>query len=59
MELTDQDYETIINDAYSKMRDFNFKNGVRGQTLTEQDGIDYWIVKATVNFIENKMSHSG
>jgi len=43
--LDEDDYEEIINAAAINMREAT--SGVRGQVVTVQDSIDWWVMKET------------
>src|SRR5690606_18369002 len=43
--LGEDDYEEIVTAAAIKMK--NFASGVRGQVMTVQDSLDWWVMKET------------
>lgn len=43
--LGEDDYEEIVTAAAIKMK--KFASGVRGQVMTVQDSLDWWVMKET------------
>lgn len=43
--LDEDDYEEIVNAAAANMR--KATSGVRGQVITVQDSLDWWVMKET------------
>ncbi len=52
MNLTDEEIEEITNDAYTEYR--KWSRGIRGQTITYMDGIEFWVIKSTLRFVDRK-----
>lgn len=48
-ELTDDDIESITNSAYIEY--WKFSRAIRGQTITYADGIEFWVIKATLQWV--------
>ena len=55
MKLTDQQIETITSRAYQRWRVYN--RGIRGQTISQHDQVEYWTVLETIKFINEPCVH--
>jgi hypothetical protein len=50
MKIDDEDIEQILEDAHNEYK--KYSRAIRGQMITIRDGIDYWVVLATLKFLE-------
>lgn len=46
-----EEYEEIIEEAYRQHRKYN--TGVRGQTITPPNSLDFWVYKVTKDKYDN------
>ena len=52
-ELDEDDYSIILEEAYVMYRLSN--RGAKGQLITVQDSLDYWVMLATRNWLQEKI----
>lgn len=55
--LDEDDYEEIVNAAAANMR--KATSGVRGQVITVQDSLDWWVMKETERRILSALEGGG
>lgn len=55
-EITDEDYDAISQSAYDSFRKYSRQPGLRGQTITPLDSIDYWMIGATLKHYHEKQA---
>lgn len=55
-ELTDSDIESITNTAYSEYR--KWSRTIRGQTFTYMDGIEFWVINATLKWVSERSKNT-
>ena len=49
--------EVIMDEAARALR--NHSRGIRGQIMTEQDGLDYWVMMATLDWARAALKETG
>ncbi len=55
---TDDDRQQILEYASILFRENERKRGgVRGQTITPQDFLDYWVIDATLEYVLTEMTY--
>lgn len=57
IEITEEDRDWIGNRAYDLYRGWSRSKVT--QDIREQDGIEYWLIKATAERIEMKLDNHG
>lgn len=55
-ELNEDDQFEILNIASDNYRNWYRRSGVRGQAILAQDSYEYWVMKATEEYIRKLMS---